>query len=165
MTQERSEDREPQLKLEEFAATLRALREAFGLSQYALARESGVAHHTVHRLENAEIPRPFLDDIAKLADFFGVRLEALAAVLGVWSIPEQELEELEPELGQMLTDLRNLGLRLGEAEQRELAGMLEAVLLIWQRRERQAQEEADALGPAARRLPAWLRPRRKPPVE
>jgi transcriptional regulator with XRE-family HTH domain len=61
-----------------FAATLRALREARGLSQEAAASLCGVHRNYLGGLERAE-KNPTLDTLARLATGFGVPLSNLLA--------------------------------------------------------------------------------------
>lgn len=62
----------PPTKPATFAARLRQLRTAAGLSQYALARRSGLSKQALSRLEAGLRPDPAWSSVQALADALGV---------------------------------------------------------------------------------------------
>ncbi len=125
----------------EFGKVLRQLREHYGLSQHELARRSGVPYHTIHRLEAGQIPKPSFDDLARIAKFFGIDLEAMGVLLGLWG-PEEIPAALDPELHQYLEQLRRVASRLSPEEQHTLAIQLRPLVSYW--------------SPEKTALPDWL---------
>lgn len=137
--------------------TLCILREQTGLSLHALNRTSGVAYHTLRRLEAGEINSPSLDDLAALGRVYGLSLDQLGALAGVWTVEEQEQELLDLELHQALRDLRDLAAsRLSAAQQRDLADILCGIHWAWQRKLSPPSAAEPGL-PDDPRLPKWLR--------
>ena len=128
-------------EIAEFGKILRQLREHYGLSQHELARRSRVPYHTIHRLEAGQIPKPSFDDLARIAKFFGIDLEAMGILLGLWG-PEEIPAALDPELHQYLEQLRRVASRLSPEEQHTLAIQLRPLVSYW--------------SPEKTALPDWL---------
>lgn len=114
----------------EFGTILRQLREHYGLSQHELARRSGVPHHTIHRLESGQIPKPGFDDIAKLARFFNIDLESMGVLLGLWE-PDEGSRARDPELRRHLESLNEIARRISEEDQHILAIQLRPLVTYW----------------------------------
>ena len=86
------------------AARIRDFRSAFaageGLSQDALAKELGVATHTISRWETGTC-KPSLEDLDKLARFFGksildffLKVKVAALLRAASDLPAEDVEEL-----------------------------------------------------------------------
>lgn len=127
----------------EFGHLLRQLREYYGLSQHELARRSGVPHHTIHRLEAGQIPKPGFDDIARLARYLNLDLNMMGILLGLWE-PEEPNRHTDPELQRQLAALRDLAQQLSPEEQHQLVLQLRPLVTYWSREGEQ------------RELPEWL---------
>lgn len=142
---------------ESLGEILRVLREQTGRSLHTLSTACGVAYHTLRRLEAGEINKPSLDDLAALARVYGLDLNQLGALAGVWTVEEQEQELLDLELHQALRDLRDLAAsRLSAAQQRDLADILCGIHWAWQRKLSPPSAAEPGL-PDDPRLPKWLR--------
>lgn len=142
---------------ESLGQVLRVLREQTGRSLHTLSTACGVAYHTLRRLEAGEINKPSLDDLAALARVYGLDLNQLGALAGVWTVEEQEPDLLDPELHQALRDLRDLAAsRLSAEQQRDLADTLCGIHWAWQRQLSPPATVEPSL-PEDPRLPKWLR--------
>lgn len=148
------------LDMATMAKTLRALRGQE--SQLSLSSRIGVGNHVIHRLENQTLDTPRIDDLAKIAKAFGLDLNAMGALMGIWEVPEQEGDHLTPELRRIIGTIRDEGKSLDAAEQNDLTSALTVALALFRRlRERtQAQVPGDGTAEdALADLPAWLRRR------
>lgn len=147
---------------------LRVLREGMDMSLHTLSNRCGVAYHTLRRLEAGEINKPSLDDLAALARVYGLDMNQISALAGVWTVEGQEPELLVPELAQAFSDLRDLATsRLSSAQQHDLADSLCGVHWVWLRKLSAPTTPEPAL-PEDPRLPKWLRrqsgPLSRPPA-
>ncbi|MCC6629683.1 MAG: helix-turn-helix domain-containing protein [Chloroflexi bacterium] len=139
------------------AKTLRDLREFHRLSALELSRLTGVQHHTLLRLEKAEIPKPGIDDLAALARFYGLDLNHVGALAGVWVAEDDN--GLSLPLREAIVEARQAATPLSPLEQADVADAILLALLLDTRRRRRHREaeqpavESDA-APLAR--PAWL---------
>jgi len=69
-------------------ATIRRYREKASLSQRALARQAGLSHTTVIRIEGGEFGRPDPEKLARLADALEIDAEELYALAPYPDLPE-----------------------------------------------------------------------------
>ena len=60
-----------------FAYRLKLARELRGLSQRGLAKKSDVSYATIGQIETGANKNPTLDNLVKLADYFGISLDRL----------------------------------------------------------------------------------------
>lgn len=130
-----------------FGQLLRRLREYYNLSQNELSRLSGVPLHTINRLEQGLIAKPFMEDIVKLAKFFGVDLNTIGVLMGLWE-PECLDEGLDPELARLLSLLRQTARELAPEDQRRLALQLQPLVTYWEVKRGEAK--------VTRELPPWV---------
>lgn len=130
-----------------FGQLLRRLREYYSLSQHELSRLSGVPLHTIHRLEQGQIAKPFMEDIAKLAKFFGLDLNTIGVLMGLWD-PDHLDEEIDPELSRLLMLLRQITRELTPEDQRRLALQLQPLVTYWEVRRGETKVK--------RELPPWV---------
>lgn len=133
-------------KMKEFGLLLQRLREYYKLSQYELSHRSGVPIHTINRLEKGQIPKPGIDDLAKLAKFFNLDLNAMGVLLGVWEEPHEHAIASE-RLRRSLEELSSLSRELSPPDQEQLSVHLDPILYYWTARVR---------GQGTAPLPPWL---------
>lgn len=144
------------------AKTLRALRGQE--SQLGLSSRIGVGNHVIYRLENQTLDTPKIEDLAKIAKYFGLDLNAMGALMGVWEVPEQEEgDHLTPGLRRVLGTIRDEGKSLDGEEQVALTNTLALALTLFQRSRQRGQPRATAGDgipeEALAELPPWLRRR------
>jgi transcriptional regulator with XRE-family HTH domain len=122
------------LGLEQFAQTLRTLREGSGLSQADLAALTGVPEHTIYRLEHCGIKKPTLFEVVRLGAYFGLTPEDIAALFGAWELQEPQPTNYTVKLDTALSLLNAFISASTQEAQDELADSLEVITGIMQRR-------------------------------
>lgn len=119
-----------------FGELLRELREHYNLSMNELARQTGIPLHTIYRLEQGQIPKPALEDLAKLAKFFNIDLNLMGVLLGVWDLPSRKTT-LTNELSRSFQFLESAAEKLTEEEQHEMTIQLRPLVQYWTRQSEQ----------------------------
>lgn len=141
------------------AGVLKALREQQDLSQTAAATAAGIPHYTLNRLEKG-VARPAFEDLAPLAKFYGLDLNQVGAILGVWEVEEQAAGIYPPEVLQLCGEIKSASRELPAEEIPIMAALLRSTLQAVMRMGRQRRGEEQAT--PVEGLPSWikLRPRK-----
>jgi transcriptional regulator with XRE-family HTH domain len=109
-------------RIRDLGHVIREIREKLGLSQRQMAERTGLALHTIYRMENGQMEHLDIRDAYRLARFLGVDLEAILLLLG------EEIPEGDAKIAARLARIE----RKLDSEQREkLRIQLEPILAYW----------------------------------
>lgn len=138
------------------AVVLKALRDQQGLSQTEVEAATGVSSMVVHRLENNKVARITFEDLAPLAKFYGLDLNQVGAILGMWEVPEQEATTLTLESIRLIRVIKDALL-----EHADDASLIAAFLLqnlkAFLSLQRGKKSGNSGSGVAIPGLPSWIK--------
>ena len=109
-------------RIRELGQLVREIRERLGISQRQMAERSGLALHTVFRMENGQLEHLDIRDAYRLARFLGVDLEVILLLLG---------EEVPGGEARLAARLARIEKRLDSEQRERLRQQLEPILAYW----------------------------------
>lgn len=134
---------------------LRALRAT--TSQKEVEEHTGIQQYQISNLESGKIEKPNVEAVARLAQYYGISLNALISECGIGVVATSEWSEqnLDTDLARQIRVILSLASRGSAQEQHDLSIRLEAAIDA----QRRAMETGQSLVNGLVNLPSWLQPK------
>lgn len=126
-----------------FGERLKRLRGSLSIEEASLL--SGVAAHTLRRYERGLNEKIDFTDALAIGKAFGLSPNQLAALAGLWVLPESEQVQLNDEVLRGVERLKSYLLELDPMGQQRMLALIDLALVVDRQRQQEQNQQGDPL--------------------